>query len=246
MSVLGKTAKRAATGMSIGEHLAEARRRMLIATAAVILGAIVAFLFYPQILRWLQHPLCQVTPKNCTFLVTSPLDGLSLRIKIAFFGGLLIALPVIFFEIWRFVTPGLKKREKRYAIPFVAASVLFFFAGCAVAFISFGHALHFLQAIGGKELTAHYQPNAYLGLIMLMMTAFGLTFEFPVILVSLELVGVVKPAQLLKGWRWAIIGIAIAAAALTPSGDPFSMFALMIPLDLFYFGSIAIGKLAGK
>lgn len=232
--------------MSIGEHLAEARKRLLIAIGAIILGGIVSFIAYPQILHWLQSPYCQLDPHHCTFYVTGPLDGLTLRIKIGFFGGLLLASPVVFYEIWSFITPGLKQKEKRYVIPFVGASVFFFVAGCAMAYYSFGHALKFLQAIGGHELTQIFSPNAYLGLILLMMMAFGVTFEFPVILVSLELAGVVTPAQLLRGWRWAVIGIAIASATLTPSGDPFSMFALMTPLLFFYFGSIGVGKLARK
>ena len=169
MSPITKSAKRAATGMSIAEHLAEARRRILIAFGAVLVFAVFAFVDYPQILSWLQHPYCQIQPKHCTFLATGPLDGLTLRIKIALFGGLLLASPVVFYEIWRFVTPGLKSKEKRYVIPFVAASVLFFVAGCAMAFFSFGHALHFLQVIGGKELQSYYQPNSYLSLVILMM-----------------------------------------------------------------------------
>lgn len=232
--------------MSISEHLAEARKRILISIGAIFVLGIFAFVDYGQILSWLQHPYCQIRPHHCTFLATGPLDGLTLRIKIAFFGGLLLASPVVFYEIWRFITPGLKRKEKKYVIPFVLSSVIFFLAGCTMAYFSFGHALHFLQAIGGKELVSNYRPNDYLSLIILMMSAFGLTFEFPVVLVSLELVGILTPAGLLKSWRWVIIAIAFAAALLTPSGDPFSMFALMLPLVVFYFAAIGIGKLAGK
>ncbi len=232
--------------MSIGEHLKEARRRVLISFGAVVLLGVFAFVDYPQILHFLAEPYCQTQHHGCHFLVLEPLMGLSLRIKIALFGGILLASPVVFYQIWRFITPGLKAKEKKYAIPFVAASIIFFLGGATMGFYSFGHALKFLQAIGGPELQSQYTPNAYLSLIVLMMTAFGITFEFPVILVSLELAGVVTPRQLLKAWRPAVIGIAFAAAIFTPSGDPFSMFALMLPLVVFYFGAIGVGKLLRK
>jgi sec-independent protein translocase protein TatC len=246
MTPVTKSSKRAATGMSITEHLKEARRRFMISFGALLIFGVFAFIDYPQILHFLAEPYCQTQHHGCTFLVLEPLSGLTLRIKIALFGGLLLSSPVIFFEAWRFITPGLKKREKKYAIPFVTASVVFFLGGCTMGYFSFAHALKFLQAIGGPELHSQYSPNAYLSLIVLMMTAFGLTFEFPVILVSLELANVVTPAQLLRVWRYALIAITVAAAVFTPSGDPFSMFALMIPLVLFYFGAIGVGKLLRK
>jgi sec-independent protein translocase protein TatC len=235
--------RKAATGMTLAEHLAEARQRLLWSTGAVILLGVIAFVIYPQILHILQRPYCQAMPKNCTFLVTNPLDPLTLRIKIAFFGGFLFASPVLFWHAWRFITPGLKAKERRFAVPFVAASLAFFAAGITVAYFSFGHAIRFLQTIGGTSLIAHYNPNQYLGLLLLMMFVFGVTFEFPVVLVGLELAGVVTPAQLLRSWRYALIAITIASAVFTPSGDPLSMLALAAPLAIFYFMSIGIGKL---
>ena len=124
---------------------------------------------------------------SCNLFVTSPLDGLSLRVKIALFGGLVLASPIILFQIWRFVTPGLKASERRYAIPFVASAFVLFLLGAATAYITLPHALGWLKSVGGPNLQAIYDPIPYLGLILLMMTIFGLTFEFPVVLVSLEL-----------------------------------------------------------
>ena len=178
--------------------------------------------------------------------MTSPLDGLSLRVKIALFGGLVLASPIILFQIWRFVTPGLKASERRYAIPFVMSAFVLFLLGAATAYITLPHALGWLKSVGGPNLQAIYDPIPYLGLILLMMTIFGLTFEFPVVLVSLELARVVTPARLLRSWRWAVIIIVVIAAVFTPSSDPFSMFALAIPLIVFYFLSIGIGKLLGR
>lgn len=232
--------------MTLAEHLAEARRRILVSMAAVIVLGTVSFLIYPSILHVLQKPYCAATPQHCRFLVTNPLDGLTLRIKIGFFGGLLFASPILFWQTWRFITPGLKAKERKYAIPFVACSVVFFVAGMAVAYFSFGHAISFLESIGGKSLITEYNPNQYLTLFLLMMFIFGVTFEFPVVLVALELAGVVTPRQLLRGWRYALITITIASAVFTPSGDPLSMMALAVPLTVFYFLAIGIGKLLRK
>ncbi|HEY5026732.1 MAG TPA: twin-arginine translocase subunit TatC [Acidimicrobiales bacterium] len=229
--------------MTLGEHLAELRRRVVICAFAFAIGSTVAFIIYPHILHFLQAPYCRVAgPRNCKLYVTGPLDGLSLRIKLATYGGLFLGSPVILWELWRFITPGLHRNEKRYAIPFVVSSIVLFAFGAFLAFVSFPHALQFLQSIGGPTLRQIYDPNKYLGLIVALMAVFGLTFEFPVILVSLELVGVVSPRKLSSWRRWAIVLIVVFAAVITPSGDPFSMLALALPMYVFYEVSIVIGK----
>ena len=241
-----RSTKTSPDAMTLAEHLSELRRRLLVAIIAFLIAAVVAFLAYNQILAFLKGPYCHANHGHCQLYVTSPLDGLSLRIKIAAFGGLVLASPILLFELWRFITPGLKKREKRYAIPFVIASVVLFLCGIAVAYVSFSHALVFLGSIGGPGLQEIYNPNQYLSLIIWMMIIFGLTFEFPVLLVSLELARIVTPSQLLGWWRWAVISITLAAAVFTPSGDPLSMLALAVPLVACYFLAIGVGKLAGR
>ena len=249
--------------MTLGEHLGELRRRVIICVIAFVVTATIAVVAYQPILNFLLRPLCNVyatSPHHsgtgngsllvnrfgCSLYVTSPLDGLTLRVKIAVFGGLVLASPVILFELWRFVTPGLKASERRYAIPFVLSAFVLFLAGAATAYLTLPHALGWLKSVGGPSLNAIYDPIPYLGLILLMMTLFGLTFLFPVVLVSLELARVVTPARLLHAWRWAVIIIVVVAAVFTPSSDPFSMFALAVPLIAFYFISIGIGKLLGR
>ncbi|HEY5304769.1 MAG TPA: twin-arginine translocase subunit TatC [Acidimicrobiales bacterium] len=232
--------------MTFAEHLGEVRQRFLVVALSLTVLGVLSFIFYPEILHFLQRPYCHASPKRCTFLVTSPLDGLSLRVKIAFYGGVFFSLPVVLWQSWRFITPGLMARERKYAIPFVASSVVFFVAGVTLAYVSFAHAIQFLQAIGGKSLISYYNPVQYLSLILLMMFVFGVTFEFPVVLVALELAGVVTPRQLLSAWRYAIIAITITSAVITPSGDPLSMMALAVPLTLFYFAAIAVGKICQR
>jgi sec-independent protein translocase protein TatC len=229
--------------MTLAEHLGELRRRLIVSLLAFVVAAGVAVALYSPILHLLLRPLCSVNHGRCTLYVTSPLDGLSLRIKIGAFGGLLFSSPVVLWEIWRFVTPGLRAGEKRYAIPFVLASVTLFAGGCVVAFVTLPHALGFLEAVGGPDLHQIYNPIPYLGLILLLMILFGITFEFPVVLISLELARVVTSARLLHWWRWAVILITLVAALFTPTSDPFSMLALAGPLVVFYFLAIGIGKL---
>src|SRR5579863_8692518 len=229
--------------MTLVEHLGELRRRLMIMVAAVVTGATVAAIEYPNLLKFLQHPYCRVNPGHCSFFVTGPLDGLSLRIQIALFGGLVLATPVILWELWRFVTPGLRSSEKRYAVPFCVVAAAFFVLGCLTAYVTFPHTLRWLIGVGGSSLHTLLNPNAYLSLILVLMFLFGLAFEFPVVLVALELLGVVSPATLLRSWRWAVLGITVCAAVLTPSSDPFSMLALLVPLVAFYFTAIGVGKL---
>ena len=228
--------------MTLGEHLGELRRRVAKVLGAVIVGGVVGFVVYPQILHVLQEPYCQVA-RQCRLFVTGPLDGLSLRVKVASYAAVALASPVILWQLWRFITPGLKPNEKRYAVPFVASSIVLFGAGAALAFKVFPHALQFLGSVGGPSLHQIYTPSSYLGLILALMTVFGVTFEFPVLLVALELVGVVSPGALRRWRRWAVVGIVTLAAVITPSGDPLSMLALAIPLYIFYELSIIIGHL---
>ena len=238
--------------MTLAQHLGELRRRLVICAIAYAVAATVAVVFYEHILNFLQAPYCRINPglgpfgRNCSLYVTGPLDGLTLRVKIAAFGGLVLASPVILWELWRFITPGLRPTEKRYAIPFVLAAAGLFVAGCALAYDILPHALGFLERVGGPSLKQIYNPNQYLSLILLMMVLFGLTFEFPVVLVALQIAGVVSSTQLLHWWRWAVILITVVAGVFTPSSDPFSMMALALPLVGFYFVSILVGKLLGR
>ncbi len=244
--------------MTLGEHLGELRRRLIISIVMIAVGAIVCYVFYDTILRVLQDPYCTaIAYKNkagtlvhpaCNFYISQPLQGFSLRLDVAAYGGMLIALPVLLFQLWRFVTPGLKANEKRYAFPFTAATVLLFALGALVAYLTFPHALRFLIDVSGprNRVSEIFSPNSYVQLILLLMVAFGVTFEFPVLLVSLEMAGVLTPARLSKWRRWAIIGMVVFAAVVTPSSDPFSMLALALPLLLFYEGAIVVGKMLGK
>ncbi len=235
--------------MTLAGHLVELRRRLLISVAAVFVMAVVAFTLYNQLFAFLVHPYCvavQGTPAGCKLHIFNPIDNLTLRFKIAGYAGFAFASPIVLAELWLFITPGLKHNEKRYVIPFVTSSIVLFLSGCALAYWSFEHALIFLKNIGGPQLEATYGATQYLSLLLLVMFLYGVTFVFPVLLTSLELVGVVSSATLLRHWRPAVIVITCAAAIFTPTGDPLSMLFLMVPLIVFYFASILVGRLLGK
>jgi sec-independent protein translocase protein TatC len=228
--------------MTLFEHLGELRRRVIACAAAFVVTAIVSYVLYPHVLRFLQGPYCRVSPGHCQLNVFGPLDAFSIRLDIAAYGGLVLALPVIVYHLWRFVTPGLKANEKRYAIPFSVAAVGLFVLGAYVAWLTFPHALVFLHAAGGNGINQLFTPQKYLTLIGALVLIFGLTFEFPVVLVALQLARVLTPAQLSKSRRVAIVLIVITSGVITPSSDPFSMLALAVPMLVFYELSILIGR----
>jgi len=228
--------------MTLFEHLTELRNRLFKAVLAVVLGGAICWLFYNQILDFLVQPYCDIQGGDCSLFVTDPLEGFRTRLQIAGYGGVFLAMPVILWQVWRFITPGLHDHERRYAVPFVASAVTLFASGAALAFVTLPKALDFLISIGGSDLQEIYSPTKYLSLITYMMLAFGLGFEFPILLVFLQMAGIVSPEKLANSRRWAIVIIFVAVAVLTPSGDPYSQFVLSIPMVLFYEISILIGR----
>jgi sec-independent protein translocase protein TatC len=230
--------------MTVVEHLAELRQRLIISLIAVALGGVICFVFAPQIINFLiqfYKDSTADTPNKLIF--TGPLDAFATRLKIATYGGIVLAMPVWLWELWRFITPGLNPTEKRYAIPFIFASIFLFACGAAVAFLTLQPALNFLLKIGGSDLQPLLTADKYISLVALMVVAFGISFEFPVVLVFLLIARVITPAQLSHWRRWAIVLIVTFAAVITPSQDPYSLFAMAIPMYLFYEASILIGKL---
>ncbi|CAB4363747.1 MAG: twin-arginine translocase subunit TatC [Actinobacteria bacterium] len=237
--------------MTLTQHLAELRTRIIRSLLAVVIGIIVLLAFYDQVLNFMRQPyvdLCKnntkITCGNLQFI--GPLEGFTTRLTICTYGGIILALPVILWQIWRFIVPALHQKEKNYAVPFIVSSVLLFMLGAAVAYWTLSPALDFLISWAGSDVQANFQVSKYVSLFGLMVAAFGITFEFPVLLVFLQLVGVLTPQTLIKQWRYAIVIIFVIAAVITPSGDPYSMMALAGPMTIFYGISIIIGKIAQR
>lgn len=228
--------------MSIWEHIAELRSRLIKVILAVVVGGFAGWFLYPYVLNFLQKPFCEVQAE-CQFIATEPLQAFGLRIKMSAYIGVAAAMPVILWQVWRFITPGLHTHEKKYAIPFMVSALSLFALGATVAYVTLNPTLQFLTSIGGSDITPFYTAESYVTLTIWMMLAFGVGFEFPVVIVALQMLNVITPRQLIGWWRMAIVLIAVIAAVITPSGDPISMFALGIPMLVLYILSIGVGAL---
>jgi sec-independent protein translocase protein TatC len=238
--------------MTLFEHLAELRYRVLISVAAIAVGAAVAWLFYGNILHFMttayrdyaQHHPDQISKGN--LVITSPLEGFTTRLKITIYAGIALASPVIFWQLWRFITPGLHRNEKRYAVPFVSAAVVLFAGGVATAILVWPKALNWLISVSGPGVSTLFSPSRYAGLYVAMCLVFGLVFMYPLVLVFLELVEVVPSARWRKWRRPAIVILCLVAAVVTPSSDPFSFLAMAVPMVILYELSIIVGRLLKK
>ena len=242
--------------MSLTEHLAELRMRIIRAGLAVLVGAIIVIAFYDTILGWMLEPyasLCARKPADycgrsfdpdtgeVTLFSLDPIEGLSTRLRVAFYGGMVLAMPVVLWQVWKFVVPALHKNERRYAVGFVLSSVTLFLVGGLIAFTTLERALEFLISWAGDDVDPSFQVQSYIRLVTLMCAAFGVGFTIPVMLVFLELLDVITPQALLGVWRYALVGTFVVAAAITPSGDPISLLALSVPMIVLYFAAILIG-----
>jgi len=235
--------------MSMMDHLRELRMRLVRSVLAVGVSTLLLLAFYDQLKNLLTQPyknLCKARPDfRCdgSLFSLGPLDGFSARMRVCLYGGLVLALPVIIWQIWRFIVPALSRKEKNYAVPFITSSVVLFGFGCYLAYWTLDKALEFLISWSGSDVTQAYQVTKYINLVVMMMLAFGVGFLSPVLLVFLQLVSVVTPKTLIRQWRYAVMGIFVSAAVITPSGDPISLLALAIPLTVLYVISVFVGWL---
>jgi sec-independent protein translocase protein TatC len=227
--------------MTVVEHLAELRRRMIISILALLAGAIVVFALFNWLMGFLVEPYRDITSRELIFTGTA--EAFTTRLKVATYGGFVLASPVVLWQVWRFVTPALHPREKRYAVPFVVASLFFFLVGAAVGWYTFPRALDFLLHVGGNELEPFIAAGSYVSLLSLMLVAFGVAFEFPVLIVFLLLARVISVEQLRRWRRYVIVGIVAFAAVITPSQDPYSLLLMSVPMYLFYEIAIIIGRI---
>ncbi|NLV54523.1 MAG: twin-arginine translocase subunit TatC [Acidimicrobiales bacterium] len=232
--------------MTLIEHIAELRTRLIRSVLAFALASLVAWFLYQPILDLLLEPLSATAPTEelqQDLITTTPLEPFQVRLRITTYAGIGLAMPVILWQVWRFVAPALYENEKRYALVFIGTGTLLFAAGAALAFWTMPKALEFLQTVGGEgNFTQFYTPSSYLRLIMYMMLAFGIGFQFPLIVTALNLMSVVTTDTLRRIRRYVIVIVTIFVAVATPSGDPISMIALTVPMCLLYEVAILIGR----
>ncbi len=243
--------------MTLIEHLGELRTRLLISLGAVAVGAVIGWFLYQPVFSFLQKPYCEIIREHpelaisknagCKFVFNSAVGPFLIKLKVVSFIGLAIALPVVLYQVWRFITPGLTSNERRYAIPFVTASVVLFLLGAYFGIFTLPKALNFLLGFAGTDtLVSALDVTKYMSFVFFMILAFGISFELPVILVSLAAAGVLSSQRLRQWRRGAIVGIAVFAAVITPTQDWFTMTAMMVPLILFYEMSILITRFVLK
>jgi len=233
--------------MTLLGHLTELRKRLIRSVLAVVVAAIVVFIFRDRVLHFLEGPYCdfqlaQTEVESCSFLIRDPLEPLSVVLTLSGYGGLLLALPVILYQLGRFVMPGLYANEKRMLIPFLLASVILLALGMVSAFLLMPRSLTVLQSFGIDSFVPFYTPSQYIGFFVKMMLAFGFAAEFPLILIFLQLVGVVSADTLASNRRIAVVAVVILGALITPTGDPFNLAIISIPMYIFYELSIVIGR----
>lgn len=234
--------------MTIIEHLDELRTRLIRMLIAFGVMAVVAWFLYNPILGFLTTPLKHLPQaarivQRGTVIVHSPADPLFIRLKVVSFAALALSLPVVLWELWRFIAPGLYSREKRYAIPFVASALGLFAAGVALAFATLPLALRFLTGFSGTTIQLLPEASQYLSFVMLLVLAFGVAFEFPLVLVALSLVGVVSSSRLRQWRRPAWVLVLVLAGFLTPAQDPITQVLLAIPLAILYEATIWVTRL---
>jgi len=234
--------------MTMIEHLTELRRRLIASFAAIAVGTVVAWIFYDQIIEFLLDPYCRTLEagEECQLFVRNPLEPFSVKLTVSAYGGIILAIPVVLYQFWRFIAPGLYSHEKRHALIFVVGGAVLFGLGAGLAYWSIPRALEFLSGLGGDQFTELFAPNEYLGFVIKMIVAFGVGFEFPIVLIVLQILGLVEYQTLKGGRQYALVGIVALVAVITPSGDPFTLLVLSLPMYLFYELSIAFGWLRAR
>lgn len=231
--------------MSLVEHLAELRTRLFRAALALVAGAIVGYVVFPEVLDFIIEPYCDVPSAfrpdpegGCRLGAFGALEPFTVRIKTSLVVGLLLGGPVIFYQLWRFITPGLTTKERRYSLPFVVLSQVMFVAGMAFAYLVIPQGLRILLNFGGETITPILGAGQYLSFVLTTAVAFGIVFEIPLVLVFLSLIGVVDARKLRDFRPYALVLNVLVAALVTPTTDAVTLLFMAGPMALFYEAAI--------
>ncbi len=233
--------------MSLGDHLRELRRRLVISAIAVLVFSVLGWIFYPQVYDRLAAPFNDYKAAHPESVISlnfgNATAAFSQQLSISIFVGVIVSSPVWLYQLWAFIVPGLTKREKRISLAFIAAIVPLFLAGCALAYYVLPKVLAVLYGFTPAGASNIQQVSEYFSFVTRFILAFGGAFLMPVFLVALSAIGILPASAMLKAWRPAVFGIFVLSAILTPTPDAFTMFLMAIPLVILYFLAIVVAKL---
>lgn len=235
--------------MTLAEHLLELRARLLRAALVLVAGAIGAFFAFHAVFTFLEDPYCRLkiahsgSGGHCGLYAFGVLDPFFIKIKVSIIIGAILTAPLWLYQLWAFITPGLHRHERRWASVFLAGSTFFFAVGALFGYLTLSEGLQFLVGFGGSEITPLLAVTSYLNFVTAMILIFGLSFEFPLVVVLLNAAGVVSADKLRKWRRVVIFGIFAFAAVGTPTQDPITMLAMALPLTVFYEGAVLVARL---
>jgi sec-independent protein translocase protein TatC len=239
--------------MPLLEHLRELRKRVIRSALFIVIFSVVGWIQYNNIITTLSSPVCDLRAaqesgsESCGALYISGVLGpLNLQLKVSFLTGIILSAPFWLYQIWAFIAPALHRKEKRNSILFIIAATPFFAIGATLAFIVLPLAIEVLFGFTPESLNNLIRFDDYLDFVLRLILIFGIAFELPVFLVSLNLIGVLSGRSILRPWRFAIFAITFFVAAFSPTADPLSMAALAVPLVIFYFGAGGIALLVDK
>jgi sec-independent protein translocase protein TatC len=233
--------------MSFLEHLDELRRRIIWGVVSVFVGFVLSFFFINEIFDFIMRPLQQLLPPGGTLVYTDPTEAFLLYIKIALIAGLILASPAVMLQVWLFVAPGLYSHEKKWAIPFVAMSSLFFVAGAAFShYVVFPLTWRFFVSFTTDILTFMPRIEPAFSIYLRLLIAFGLVFQMPTLVLFLARMGVITARFLIRNFKYAVLIMVIASAVITPDGGGVSLVAMAGPMILLYGLSIGLAWLFGK
>lgn len=231
--------------MPLVEHLRELRSRLVKSTLAIVIGVVIGWIYYDPVFAWLAAPFEAVVDearaqgREITLALTGVADPFVLQLQVSALTGLLLSSPVWLYQLWRFVTPGLRRHERRWAIGFVVVAVPLFASGVMLAYWVLPYGLQILFGFTPENVENIVSVDRYLSFFIRMVIVFGVGFLAPLILVALNFAGVLSGKRLLSWWRWIIFVTFIFAAVATPTGDPINMLLLALPILLLM--SLAIG-----
>lgn len=239
--------------MPLLDHLRELRGRVIKSAFAIFALAVVGWIYYNDIIATLSSPVCDLKAAQASasaecgaLYIAGVLGPLNLQLKVAFLAGVILAAPFWLFQIWAFIAPALSWKEKRNSVFFISAATPFFAMGAALAYFVLPLAIQVLFGFTPDALDNLVRFDDYLDFVLRLILIFGIAFELPVFLVSLNLIGVLSARSILKPWRFSIFGITLFVAAFSPTADPLSMAALAVPLIVLYFGAGGIALLVDK